>query len=51
MTKKNKPTSKSNPVKKNMDKLHKPATHKDKKREAKINGYSTDKAWIDENES
>ena len=29
MAKKNQPTSKSNPVKKNMDKLHKPATHKD----------------------
>ena len=48
---KDKPPAKPNPVKKNMDKFHKPATHKDKKREAKINGYSIDKAWIDENES
>jgi len=32
------PKKKANPVAKNMEKFNRPATHKDKKKESKING-------------
>jgi hypothetical protein len=37
-----------NYVAKNMEKFNRPATHKDKKKESKINGLSVDEYWIDE---
>ena len=45
---KTKKVNKTNPVKKNMDKLHRPSTHKDKKKEAKIHGLTYDYAILDE---
>lgn len=41
-------TKKGNPVKKNMDKLHKPATHKDKKKESKLCGLHYSAVIIDD---
>tara|TARA_R110000744_G_C19288350_1_gene554396 strand:- start:469 stop:639 length:171 start_codon:yes stop_codon:yes gene_type:complete len=41
-------TKKGNPVKKNMDKLHKPATHKDKKKESKLRGLHYSAVIIDD---
>tara|TARA_R110000796_G_scaffold17402_2_gene53594 strand:+ start:48 stop:224 length:177 start_codon:yes stop_codon:yes gene_type:complete len=44
----NRKTKHQNFVAKNMEKFNRPVTHLDKKKQSKINGYTSDLVWIDE---